>query len=198
MILASVSMKSGYLIVLDQLVSVSGSCYTASASSVVYLVSLAFIGYVAMSAVVQCDIKRWIAVYSVVHVNYLLVVCLIIIPLVDRSLSPAITVSSSSVALSVGSSLLTYAMIGHSFIAASMFILAGDVVISSGTRSIRDLVHTVGSRSDSIAMQWCYSLAANGCVPCTPIFMVEFIGIACTAAISVVLAFILLVLSSSS
>eukprot|EP00992_Anisonema_acinus_P012622 TRINITY_DN8241_c0_g1_i1.p1 TRINITY_DN8241_c0_g1~~TRINITY_DN8241_c0_g1_i1.p1 ORF type:complete len:511 (+),score=-61.00 TRINITY_DN8241_c0_g1_i1:49-1581(+) len=122
----------------------------------------------------QVDLKRWIASFSIVHVNLLYLLALM--PGVYSSLQDGkqltdslheSTLILSRTGLGTG---VTLGMIGHSFIAASLFIYVGTMADLRGSRATLELSGSLPATGRSTLL---FLVLANGAFPGTSLFVSE-------------------------
>jgi NADH:ubiquinone oxidoreductase subunit 4 (subunit M) len=162
-LLAAISLKTGFYLH----VMIWPSLYSAVGTGVIVdVLCLLFLlgGMVSsFSLFNQVDAKRWVALYSVSHMNlfYLLLFGCI---------------RSGQMPGGVLDILMQYGMLGHSLVAAGLFFLIGSLCDRHGTRALTDLSGMVSSWE---AVCLLVLLCANSGFPLLVLFIYEVLGYLC-------------------
>jgi len=166
-LLAGVSLKTGFWV------------HTAYASNILeilpsdgcLLLLLAGATMSSLALFLQVDLKRWVAVYSISHMNLLYAM----VGLAIRS--------NSQMPLST----LLLGMVGHSIISSGMFLVMGYVVDSTGTRTRYELYSnwTIGYLLQVI---WIGLILANSSFPGTVLSRVELTLLGAASQVNVSIA----------
>jgi len=171
-LLAGISLKTGFylhVIIWHSLYSVLYSNYLLDIFCLFFLLG----GLVSsFSLFYQVDIKRWVALYSVSHMNlfYLLLFGCI------RS-----GVNSGSVLDLV----MQYGMLGHSLVSGGLFFIVGGICDRAGTRMLIELSGLVSSWESVYLLTF---LCANSGYPMLVLFIYEVLGYLCLADWDILLA----------
>jgi NADH-quinone oxidoreductase subunit M len=184
-LLAGVSLKTGFFIHLYFI------CYIPYTYLYIIIIIL-FIGIVfnCLNVFYQIDSKRWIANYSIIHMNlyYLLLIIL-------KKEALEATTYNHNVSMFI-LMILVYGMIGHSIISGGLFLIIGYIYDITNTRNLLSFSFKVISSS-------CYYilfilLLANSSLPLTTLFLYEFISFMLVTHFNLVLSFVLLTLSCTN
>ena len=171
-LLAGVGMKSGYY--LHALTpQVTQTCHNG-AQTVLLLLGCALLS---INTLNQVDSKRWVAIYSVGHVQLLY--------LIWQSYGPGH--GDVSVAVFLG-------MVGHSLIASSMFVAVGALADSMLNRLLATLGLTKLDSSTRLTLL--FLILTNGAYPWSTLFMTEVTGLVSSTLVSIPLSTTLVGLSA--
>ena len=166
-LLAGIALKAGWYVhtlVAAQSVGALGGLGVYSLA----VTSVLLVGGVYTSVVLmrQLDTKRWVAMYSVTHMQTFYGVWM-------------------ANGLGVGTTgVLTVGMLAHSLLASALFVLVGNLAEVYGTRQWSDL--PVGAVRTSPLL---VAVLLNGSVPSSPILLVELTTVGVCTETSVVLAY---------
>ena len=181
-LLAGLGLKVGYYIHLLLWPALRSSVQGMVSSLWVFL-SMGAVG----GAVVVCwqvDLKRWVATFSILHVQLLYMIAVMTLltppvqdsPLLSCTHDGRVSHWSSSMSLCGGmGTSVTYGMLGHSYVAAGLFLLVGTLADQRGARTSLDLAGDVvlspGARILLLVL-----LLANGAYPGTSLFVSEVVA----------------------
>jgi NADH:ubiquinone oxidoreductase subunit 4 (subunit M) len=185
-LLAGVSLKTGFFIHLYFLTYINSIPVTYLYTMIVVL----FIGVVfnCLNVFYQIDSKRWIALYSIIHMNlYYLHIFIILIGFIHLNHSVSMFILM----------VLVYGMIGHSIISGGLFLVIGYVYDVSNTKNLL-LNFTFQVLSSTSYFILFILLLANSSLPLHALFLYEFISFMLVTQFNLVLSFLLLTLSCSN
>lgn len=156
----------------------------------------------------QVDLKRWVASFSILHVQLLyLLAVMSVLGLTPsgsgsstdtvggssqaegvRAASALVSNANGSVSTSVSTATgigiaVTYGMLGHSYVASGLFLVVGTLADLRGVRSVLDLAYD-GLLSPGLRIQTLLLLLANGAYPGTALFLSELLSYIHTGAVS--------------
>lgn len=151
-LLAGISLKTGYYVQYEMISSIS-----KISSYIYYYLFILIVGLLLYNIVIfyQIDTKRWIALYSILHIN-----------LYYLSLFTQLVITSFH-------TYLLFGLFAHSLISASLFLLFG--YLSDLTRNKSLLLTT--SLSHSLHLSILLLLLANSSFPLTLTFLYELLAI---------------------
>jgi NADH:ubiquinone oxidoreductase subunit 4 (subunit M) len=170
-LLAGVAMKGGYY-VHQVFLGATVNCNSGTHIALLLLGGCV----VSLDTLSQVDGKRWIAMYSVGHVQLLYVLWLAGGPL------------NTDVSISILSG-----MIAHSVISASMFLLYGATCDATLSRVQSNLI---GKGSSSYRAACLVAILCNGAYPGTALFMTETVALGATSGLSVALTLMIVACSA--
>jgi len=173
-LLAGISLKTGFylhIIIWPSLYNILYSNYFLDIFCLFFLLG----GLISsLSLFYQVDVKRWVALYSVSHMNlFYLLLC--------GCIRSGINLGS------VLDLLMQYGMVGHSLVSGGLFFLIGSICDRYGTRMLLELSGTVSSW-ESIYLF--ILLCANSGYPMLVLFIYEILGYLCLVDWDLLLAFI--------
>lgn len=175
-LLAGIALKAGWylhVLVLPTTLGVS----TGLHGVYLYLTLVLLVGGLYTSVVLmrQTDTKRWVAMYSVTHMQVFYGIWL------ASGLSTELT------------AVLNVGMLAHSLLASALFVLVGSLAECYGTRQWSDLPSSAVRTGPLLV-----GILLNGSVPSSPILLVELTALGSCSTHSLVLSGLLLGVSATS
>lgn len=152
--LAGVALKSGFYIHV-----LFWNMLTSITSHIGFLLLMIGALYSSLSLFYQVDMKRWIALFSISHMNLFYLI--------------AFTVIDGHLQVDPSCIIITYGMIGHSIISGALFVIIGYVADSSGSKYLHDITTNLSYQFRYILFMF---LLANSAFPLLFLFVFEFMA----------------------
>jgi NADH-quinone oxidoreductase subunit M len=184
-ILAGVSLKTGFCIHFYFINSFVFIAYTFI-YIIVFMICIGIVFY-SLNIYYQIDSKRWIALYSIIHMNLYYIILFIILT--------NITTFNNIVYIFI-IIVVVYGMIGHSFISAGLFLIIGYIYDITNNKNLLTFHNNI--LSSSIYVLLFIILLANSSLPLTALFLYELFSFLLFSHFHIYLSLILLTFSCSN
>lgn len=148
-------------------------------------INILFIGIIInnINIFYQIDTKRWIALYSIIHMNLYYIILLIL--LINSKLYNILFIL-----------ILIYGMIGHSLISGGLFLIIGYIYDLTSNKNLYLINNNV--ISSYIYSILFFLLLSNSSFPLFVLFIFEFLAFTCLSLFNILLSLFLLILSCSN
>lgn len=184
-LLAGVSLKTGFFIHFYLI-----HCFLFLPHTLIYRILLIIlIGIVCHSLNIyyQIDSKRWIALYSIIHMNLYYIILFIIL----TNITTFHNIVYRFIILVV-----VYGMIGHSFISGGLFLMIGYIYDITNNKNLFTFHNNI--LSSSIYFLLFMILLANSSFPLTALFLYELFSFLLFTHLNIYLSLLLLTFSCSN
>lgn len=184
-ILAGIALKTGFYL---HYLFINFFVYIYN--NIVFVVQyILILGLILLSLTIfyQIDMKRWIALYSIVHMNLYYIFLLVII---------YNSTWFTSYAYLLFIVVLIYGMIGHSLISSGLFLIVGYIYDISGNKNLMNVNMNVVS--SVLSGVFFLLILANSSFPFFILFVFELLALSLSSMYNILLLMLLLIISFSN